>query len=140
MTRTLKWGLVIGVLMVFVAGVATGMFVDARRAHDVLIFKHHRHMGERMREHLTRELQLTPEQVGKLSPIFEDTSKRLQQIRSESGRRVAETMRESHAAMAQHLTPEQRARAETMKTRHKRFMRRRGLPPPPPDEHAPDGS
>lgn len=130
MTRRLKWALAVGVLMVFAAGVATGMFVGARKAHDVLAFKHHGRMGERMREHLMRELQLTPEQLEKVSPIIDDTSRRLHEIRKESGRRVAETLRESHAEMSPHLTPEQRERLETMKLRHKRFMRRRGGPPP----------
>ena len=128
MTRALKWGLVAGVLMVFIAGAATGMFVGARRAHDVLAFKNHPHMGERMRQHLTRELELTPEQIEKLSPIVDETSQRLQQIRAESGRRVADTMKEAHDAMAPHLTPEQRERLKTMKSRHKKFLRQRGSP------------
>lgn len=131
MTRALMWRLAVGVLVVFAAGVATGMFVGTRKAHDVLVFKHHGRMGERMRLHLIRELELTPEQVEKVSPIIDDTSRRLQQIRMESGRRVAETMRESHAAMGPHLTPTQRERLMTMKQRHKRFLRyRRGHPPP----------
>ena len=134
MSRALKLGLIAGVLMVFAAGVATGMFVGARKAHDVLVFKHHHRMGERMRQHLTRELQLTPAQIEKISPIVEDTSRRLHEIRRESGRRVADTMRESHAAISPHLTPEQRVRLDTMKLRHRRILRRRGLPPPPIDE------
>lgn len=131
MTRALMWRLVVGVLVVFAAGVATGMFVGARKAHDVLIFKHHHRMGDRMRDHLTRHLQLTPEQVEKLSPIIADTSRRLHEIRRDSGKRVADTMRESHGAIAPHLTPEQREKLDQMKMRHKRMLRRRGVPPPP---------
>ena len=137
MTRRLKWAVAAGVLMVFAAGIATGMFIDARRAHDVLMPKHHHRMGERMREHLTRELQLTPEQIEKVSPIIDDTSRRLQEIRRESGRRVADTMRESRAAMAPHLNADQRERLETLKMRHRRKMRRRGGPPLPAEEEAP---
>ncbi len=134
MTRRLKWALAVGVLMVFAAGVATGTFVGARKAHDVIAFTHHGRMGERMREHLTRELQLTPEQLEKVSPIIDDTSRRLHEIRKESGRRVAETLRESHAEMSPHLTPEQRERLQTMKLRHKRSQRRRGGPHGPHHE------
>lgn len=135
MTRALMWRLAVGVLVVFAAGVATGTFVGARKAHDVLAFKHHRHMGDRMRYRLTRQLELTPAQVETLAPIIADTSKRLHEIRSESGKRVAETMQQAHTAMAPHLTPEQREKLEQMKTRHKRILRRRGGPPPPrPDE------
>ena len=130
MKRAVTWGIIIGVLVVFAAGAATGMCIGTRKAHDVLVFKHHGRMGERMRQHLIRELELTPEQLEKVSPIIDDTSRQLQEIRRESGRRVAETMRESHAAMAPHLTAEQRERLETMKMRHKRGMRhRRGHPP-----------
>ncbi len=130
MTRRLKWGLAVGVLMVFAAGVATGMFVGARKAHDVLMFKHHHRMGDRMRDHLTRHLELTPEQLEKVVPIIDRTSERLRDIRAESGKRVAETMRESHAAMLPHLTPAQQEKLAQMKMRHKRMMRRRGMPPP----------
>ena len=133
MTRKLKWALVAGVVMVFIAGVATGTFVGARKAHDVLAFKHHGRMGERMRHHLIRELELTPDQIEKVSPIIDDTSRRLHEIRRESGQRVGQTMREAHAAMGPHLTPAQRERLQTMKLRHKRFLRRRG-PPSPPEE------
>jgi Spy/CpxP family protein refolding chaperone len=137
MRRALIWWSVVGVLVVFAAGMATGMFVGARKAQDVLVFKHRKHMGERMRQHLIRELELTPEQIEKLSPIIEDTSRRLQEIRAESGRRVAETMQESHAAISPHLTPEQRERLATMKHRHKRFLRRRDHGRDGPDEHPP---
>ena len=133
MTRALIWRLAVGVLVVFAAGVATGMFVGARKAHDVLHFKNHHRMGEHMRERLTRKLQLTPEQVEKLGPIIDDTSKRLHEIRRESGKRVADTMREAHSAMAPHLTPEQREMAEQIKRRHKRMRRGRDVSPPPHD-------
>ena len=128
------WRLAVGVIVVFAAGLATGMFIGTRKAQDVLVLKQHGRMGERMRQHLIRELELTPEQLEKLSPVIDDTSRRLQQIRMESGRRVAETMRESHAAMAPHLTQPQRERLETMKMRHKRHSHRRGGHHAPPAE------
>ena len=142
MRRALIWWSVVGVLVVFAAGMATGMFVGARRAQDALVFKHRKHMGDRMRQHLIRELELTPEQIEKVSPIIDDTSRRLQEIRSESGRRVTETMRESHAAIGPHLTPAQRERLDTMKLRHRRSTHHRGpaphdgeAEPPPRDGH-----
>jgi Spy/CpxP family protein refolding chaperone len=128
------WRLAVGVLVVFAAGMATGMFVGARKAHDVLAFKHHHRMGEHMREHLTRRLQLTPEQVEKLNPIIDDTSKRLHEIRRESGKRVADTMQQAQDAMAPHLTPEQRKVAEQMKMHHKRVLHQRRGGPSPPDD------
>ena len=136
MTRALMWRLAVGVLVVFAAGVATGMFVGARKAHGVLHLKDHHRMGEHMRERLTRKLQLTPAQVEKLGPIIDDTSKRLHEIRRESGKRVADTMQQAHSAMAPHLTPEQIAIAEQMKTHHKKVLHRRrdGAPPPPPGQ------
>ena len=134
MKRALIWQVAVGVLVVFAAGVATGMFVGARKAHDVLIIKHQGRMGERMREHLTRELELTPEQLEKISPVIDETTKKLQQIRMESGRRVSETMQQSRQQVAPYLTPEQREKLDRMKLRHRRIFRRRGFPPPPPHE------
>jgi Spy/CpxP family protein refolding chaperone len=142
MRRALIWWSVIGVLVVFAAGMATGMFIGARKAQDALVFKHRKHMGDRMRQHLIRELELTPEQIEKVSPIIDDTSRRLQEIRQESGRRVHDTMRESRAAIDPHLTPGQRERFAAMKHRQKRSMRHRDGPPHdgdaephPRDEH-----
>jgi Spy/CpxP family protein refolding chaperone len=94
-------------------------------------------MGERMREHLRRELDLTPEQAAKIDPILDQTSKRLDAIRDETSKRVGEAMNESHRQIAPLLTADQQARLEKMHLKHRRILRFHHMHPPP-DESPPD--
>ena len=125
MTRALKlWGAV-ALLVVFGAGVATGLYAGARH-HKRSVFKHQRpFMGERMREHLRRELELTPEQSAQVGPILERTATQLDSIRQETQQRIAETMNTSHEEIAPLLRPEQRERLSEIRERHTRRMQRR---------------
>jgi hypothetical protein len=135
MTRALKLRLLIGFVLVFVAGGATGLFAGAWHARQTFAGRHGGMMADRMRDHLRHELNLTPAQMREVEPILREMGARLQEIRRESGRRVTQTMEESRRALAPHLTPEQQQRLEGMKQRHLRQMhRRRGAPPPPPPD------
>ncbi len=134
MTRALQWRLLIGFVLVFLAGGATGLFVGAWHARQAFAGRHGGMMAERMREHIRRQLDLTPAQIREVDPILNDMAQQLQQIRRESGRRVAETMEQSHRAMLPHLTPEQQKELEEMKQRHvRRWHWRHGPRPPPAD-------
>ena len=135
MTRALKWQIAILLVIVFLAGVATGFFGGARHARHVFMGRHGAHSGERMQHHLKRRLHLTPEQSEKIGPILERMSTELTEIRDETGRRVAETMSRSHREMAPILTPEQQAKLEKMKKRHQRILRKRGDHHHRPHEH-----
>jgi Spy/CpxP family protein refolding chaperone len=134
MTRALKWRIAIGLLLVFLAGTATGFFAGSWHARSAFKVRHGGMMGDRMRDHITRHLDLTPEQLRVIDPILDRTSAELQAIRAETGQRVSETMKRSQQEMAPHLTPEQQAKAEKMKMRHMRIIKFRGRhhhgPPP----------
>jgi Spy/CpxP family protein refolding chaperone len=123
MTRELKWWSALVLVIVFLAGVACGFFGSMHRARKIFVERRAAHMGERMREHLRRELQLTPEQSAKIDPILDQTSQRLDAIREETGKRVSDTMNESHRQIAPFLTPDQQARLETMHRRHRGMLR-----------------
>jgi Spy/CpxP family protein refolding chaperone len=84
MTRTLKWRIAIGFLLVFLAGAATGVFAGAWHARNTFRGRHGVMMGDHMREHLVRHLNLTPEQTRELDPIFDRTAKELHTIRQET--------------------------------------------------------
>src|SRR4051812_27944947 len=108
MTTRFKLWLAVAVMFVFLAGIAIGLFAGAMHARHVFFGRHAGFMGERMREHLRRELRLTPEQYEKIAPIMDQTSAQLEAIRDETGRRVAETMSQSHTQIVPLLNPEQR--------------------------------
>jgi Spy/CpxP family protein refolding chaperone len=142
MSRSLKWRLIVGFVLVFIAGTATGLFAGAWHAREAFVGRHGGMMGPRLRQHIQRELDLTPEQLRQVDPILREMTQQLQTIRRESGRRVAETMEQSRRALEPHLTPEQQQRMEEMKRQHmrKRHIRRlknlRDASPPPASEES----
>lgn len=137
MTRTLKWRIAIGLILIFFAGLATGAFLGAWRTREV--FAHHHHggsvPGERMQRHFQRHLDLTPEQLKRAGPILDATAARLDAIRAETSQRVSETLEQSRREIAPHLTPEQVIRLDKMKERHRRRLHRRRGHEGPPHDH-----
>ena len=123
MNRALKWKLIVGFVLVFVAGGMTGAFLGASHARHLFFAQPHRGMmSQRMRDHYRAQLNLTPEQVAKISPIIDKTAAQLEQIRHETGQRVHELFTEAHREMAAHLSDEQRAKLQAMEARHLQGM------------------
>jgi len=136
MNSALKWKLIAGFILVFVAGGVTGGFVAASCIRQYFLAgRHHEVAADRMRERLKSQLNLTPEQVAKISPIIEKTTAQLEEIRKDTAGRVHETFSNFHQQVAADLTPEQRTKFEELRQRHhrmmERFHRRRGNMPPP---------
>src|SRR5205814_6608610 len=134
MKSALKWKLIAGLLLVFVAGGITGMALGGLYARHLFFeFHHPRLVGVRMKERLRTELSLTPEQVAKVSPIVDKTAAQLQEIRRDTGRRVHDIMAEAHKEIAANLTDEQRKKLQQIEERHRRWRHHRG-----PREFAPE--
>jgi Spy/CpxP family protein refolding chaperone len=134
MNQVLKWKLITGFLLVFVAGGITGMALGGLYARH-LFFEFHRpgRVGDRMKERLRTELSLTPEQVAKVSPIVDKTAAQLQEIRRDTGRRVHEIMAQAHKEIAVNLTDEQRRKLQQIEERHRRGWRHHGPHEFPPE-------
>jgi Spy/CpxP family protein refolding chaperone len=137
MNRALKWKLIIGFVLVFVAGGMTGAFLGASHARHLFFAQPHRGMiSQRMRDRYRAKLNLTPEQVAKISPIIDKAAAQLEEIRGTTGRRVHETIAEAHREMAADLTEEQRAKLQAIEARHRRWHHqarepRESTPPEP---------
>ena len=125
MNSALKWKLIAGFLLVFIAGGATGVFVSATAAHH-FFFGPHRHgfAARAMKNRLQWQLRLTDEQMNKISPIIEKTGAQLEGIRGDTGKRVRDTIVEAHREISQYLTPEQQERLKQMEQRQRRWMHR----------------
>ena len=136
MSPALRWKLIAGFLLVFIAGGTTGAFFGASHTLNALFHPpRHGMLAEHMRNRLQRELDLTPEQMAKISPIIDKTATQLEQIRQETGQRVHGIISEAHRQMATNLTDEQRAKLKNLETRFRRgHEHRRG----PGRWHAPD--
>jgi len=112
MTATLKWKLVVGFILAFLAGCATGAFFAASHSHHLHLALHRYSFADRMRHRIQAQLDLTPEQSAKIGPIFDQAASELQKIRTETGARVKQVIAETERALAPQLTPEQRKKLE----------------------------
>lgn len=136
MNRALQWKLVAGFVLVFLAGTVTGVFMGVAHArHPFFRSPHRAFLKDGMGERLRVQLKLTPEQVEKISPIIDKTTGELETIRTETARRVHETMAQAHREMAVNLTDEQRAKLQEIDSRHRhRRMLHEGPAPPSPED------
>ena len=121
MNRALQWKLIAAFLLVFVAGGITGSFVGGSYARRHF-FKSHRPEGisAQMKDRLRAELNLTEEQVAKISPIIDNIASQLRDIRRDTGQRVHQVIAEAHRQMAANLTDEQRQKLQQSEERHRR--------------------
>ena len=134
MNEVLKWKLIAGFLLVFVAGGIAGAALGGLYARHLFFeFHHPRMIGVRMKEQFRSELHLTPEQVAKIDPIIDKTAAELQHVRRDTGRRVGEIWMEAHQQIAANLTDEQRQKLQQMKERHHLWQHRHGLHEYPPE-------
>src|SRR5882724_667446 len=126
MNRGLQWKLIAGFILVFVAGGISGAFLGGLYArHHFFAFHRPELIGARMKDRLRGELNLTPEQLAKISPIIDQTAVQLRDIRRDTARRVHETMAEAHRKMAANLTDEQRQKLQQIEERHRRWRHHR---------------
>ena len=137
MNDALKWKLAFAFLLVFVAGGTTGAFFGFHhlRHHVILGPPHGGNMENQMREHFRRQLNLTPEQESKITPVIDATSKKLEAIRVETAERVRTVMENSKKEVAPFLTPEQQKKLDQLEAEHRKMMMHHGFHPrPPPDK------
>ena len=139
MNRALKWKLIAGFVLVFLAGGMTGAFIVASQTHHLFFGSYRGSISDRMRHRLRTQLRLTDEQMAKISPIIDKTATKLETIRTETGRHVHETFAEAHREIAGDLTPEQRAKLQAIEERHRRRFQRMHEPreSPSPEQSPP---
>lgn len=123
MNSALKWKLIAGFLLVFMAGGATGVFMTMAIGHHFMLGPHPP-IGPVMKDRLRWQLRLTDEQMAKISPIIDKTSSQIEEIRGDTGKRVRDVIVASHREIAQYLTPEQQQRLKQMEERRQQWMQR----------------
>lgn len=132
MTNDLKWRIAVALLLVFVAGIAVGVFGSAHHVRHMMFQHHPPHFRGRIAEHLRRELRLSDQQFSQVQPIVQRFADQLDKIREETNQRVHDTIRQSHNEIAPYLTPEQQSKLKEMGERHRRALQDGAPPPPPP--------
>ena len=124
MNTGLKWKLIAGFVLVFIAGAMTGAFIAASQTRHAGVAENHSVIADRMRHRLQFQLGLTDEQVKKISPAIDQAATQLETVRTETGRRVHEIFREAHREIAVELTPDQRTKLQELEARHRRLLHR----------------
>ena len=139
MNSALKWKLLAGFLLVFVAGGMTGAFLGAAHTRQLFGRMHEHMLAERMRDRLRNELQLNDEQLAKIGPIIDQAAGRLHEIRRSTTRQVHETLMDAHREIAPMLNAEQRVKLTKLEAhpRHWRWFGHRGPPRLPADSPPP---
>ena len=122
MNQALQWKLIVAFLLVFVAGGITGAFVGGSYTrHHFLGLHRPERIGAQMKDRLSAELNLTPEQLAKVSPIIDETASKLRNVRRDTGQRVRQLIADAHRQMAVSLTDEQRQKLQQSEERHKQW-------------------
>ncbi len=129
MNSALKWKLLVGFLLAFLAGGATGGFLATSHARQNANLAHpHPWLVDRMRSRMQAELDLTPEQIEKTTPIFDRAASELEKVRAETGARVRQIMAEANRALGPELTDAQRAKLDALGKRVRRGGKLRTAP------------
>jgi hypothetical protein len=118
--------LLVYLTIIFVAGGATGAVLTLQNTR--------RHQAQpptmakactRFQDRLISRLALTPEQVKKLQPVFDQTTHELRAIHAKALRGTDDVIRRAHEQIARELTPEQKTKLEVLDKERQDWLRRR---------------
>jgi Spy/CpxP family protein refolding chaperone len=121
------WKVILATLVIFAAGVLTGGFVvksTQPKAKPQVIAIPDRLVHTRFLERMKGELNLTPEQRGRIEQIFDESHERMRILWDLIGPEVQGEVREVREKIRNELTPEQREKFEQLMKRHKDSPRR----------------
>jgi Spy/CpxP family protein refolding chaperone len=79
---------------------------------------HGHHMMGNPLEHLTKDLNLTPDQQAKVGPIVDQAKPQIRAIHQEAMQKMREVMENTTAQIRPLLTPEQQQKLDAMKKAH----------------------
>jgi periplasmic protein CpxP/Spy len=137
MNASLKGKLIAGFILAFLAGGAVGGFITFHQTRNwhAEFGRHPHNFTERMRNRITSQLDLTPEQVAKVDPILNHATEELQKIRADTGAKVHQVAAETNQALTPLLTDAQRTKLkelqEQSRGKDQRGPHHRHGPPPP---------
>ncbi|HOK77129.1 MAG TPA: hypothetical protein PLW35_05330 [Verrucomicrobiota bacterium] len=139
MNALFRYKTLIYLCAVFLTGVIAGGAVGYGLAHKTFFRPPTKNeMARHILSDLTKELQLTQEQVAQVTPLIENAAKRIHEANQRAFNEVKEVIQSTDKELSKFLTAEQKKLLEEM---HKRRDRNRpgGPPPGPPGEGPPHG-
>jgi len=126
MNHLTKRKVILYLLAIFVAGVASGMVVGYTSGRQKA-FRPPRpsEMAEHLLQRLNERLDLTPEQLGKIKPLVEQSTANMQAIHRESWQRVSDNFKKLNQQIAEYLTAAQKKQLEEMEQERREFVRKK---------------
>ena len=90
--------------------------------HGPRMFRHCGFGGGNAVEHLTKELDLTPEQQAQLAPIVEQAKPQIKAIHEEAMQKTRAVMENASAQLRPLLTPQQQTKLDAIKKAHEDML------------------
>jgi hypothetical protein len=121
-----RWRNILIVAAIFVAGVVTGSVnsigIGQRRAEHRLRVDN---LRTTLMDILRSELELTPEQVGRVEPLVNQACEQYRALTLETVERVAQLVRVANDRIARELTPGQAARLKRLEEERQVLVRQK---------------
>jgi hypothetical protein len=112
--------------VIFIAGGATGAVITLKNARDRQAQPPSVEKAcTRFQDQLIAKLGLTPAQVRKLQPVFDQTAHDLRVIHAKALRNGDEVIRKAHQQIARELTPEQKRKLDAFDQEREEWLRHR---------------
>ena len=125
MTPFSKWGTIGYAAAIFVAGGISGGALGVYETRSQLFVPpRQQEMASHLLQRLKARLDLTPEQVAKITPIIERTAADIRSIRMETAVRINRVFDDSYAQVSAILTPEQRVTFDQIQRQRREVMQR----------------
>ncbi len=124
MNAVAKWKLGLYVLLIFAAGAGSGGMIAWEIGRKTPIPPTPTpEIAVRLKARLQDRLQLTPDQVTKISPMIDEAMRRLEGIRRETATQIFANVSNMHEQVVQVLTPEQRVKFEALEEERHQYLR-----------------
>lgn len=120
------WKILLSLVAIFIVGGITGSLLTARLVKKALAKRANwESWSVATLEQFQKRLQLTPEQVEKLRPVFAQRTEDYKRIRNNMVSDVLKVIQETNEQVEKELTPEQMERFEKLKQELRAQLRER---------------
>jgi hypothetical protein len=113
------WKMILGLLALFAAGVATGMVLAVGGIMKIVSHQSKPEVWVKGRvAELNHALALSPEQQAKTKPILENSAKRVREVIAEGFGKMLAIVQDTHEEINNELTPEQQKKWGKLRQEH----------------------
>lgn len=118
--------LIVYLAFIFLAGGITGAVITASKSREREVQPQSiDRTCSRIQDRLKTRLSLTPDQMAKFKPLFEQTAQELRSVHGRAMSEMNEVLRKAHARMAVELTPEQKIKLEQYDAERQQWLHRK---------------